>query len=185
MGGDPYRGMAIADIDQDGRLDLATPNPDHVGIAFGTDAERFEFGRSSRITTRAPFAVALGDLSGDGVVDLVIASETANVVRVLLGDGTGAFAEAAQSPLDMPTGAKKIILGDFNGDGVRDAAIPNYMSRDVLLLLGGPSMRIAWVNGGEHPWGAVAVDLNEDGTDDLVLLDYTSSKGTLYLSRNE
>jgi hypothetical protein len=185
MGGDPYRGMAIADIDQDGRLDLATPNPDHVGIAFGTDPERFEFGRSTRMTTRAPFAVALGDLSGDGIVDLVIASETDPNVRVLLGDGTGAFTAAGDSPFEASRGAKKIVLGDVNGDGVRDAAIPNYMSQDVLLLLGGPSIRTAWARGGEHPWGAVAVDLNEDGTDDLVLLDYTSSKGTLYLSRNE
>jgi hypothetical protein len=156
-----------------------------VGIAFGTDVERFEFGRSSRITTGAPFAVALGDLSGDGIVDFVIASETDPNVRVLLGDGTGAFTAAGDSPFEASRGAKKIVLGDVNGDGVRDAAIPNYMSQDVLLLLGGPSIRTAWARGGEHPWGAVAVDLNEDGTDDLVLLDYTSSKGTLYLSRNE
>lgn len=185
MGGDPYRGMAIADIDGDGRLDLATPNPDHVGIVFGASPERFEFGRTSRIPTRAPFAVALGDLSGDGIVDLVVASETANVVRVLLGDGTGAFTEAEESPFDMPTGAKKIIVGDFNGDGLRDAAITSYMSADVLLLLGGPSIRTGWVPGGEHPWGAVAVDLDEDGTDDLVILDYASSEGAVYLSRRE
>jgi hypothetical protein len=185
MGGDPYRGMAIADIDRDGRLDLATPNPDHVGIAFGTDTERFEFSRTSRVTARAPFAVALADVSGDGIVDLVIASETARVVRVLLGDGTGAFAEKDDSPIDSFTGAKRIVLGDFNGDGVQDAAIPNYMSSDVLLLLGGPSIGTGSVRGGEHPWGAAAADLNQDGRDDLVLLDYGSSEGTLYLSRHE
>jgi hypothetical protein len=89
--------------------------------------------------------VALGDLSGDGIVDLVIASETDPNVRVLLGDGTGAFTAASDSPFEASRGAKKIVLGDFNGDGVRDAAIPNYMSRDVLLLLGGPA-RWLWTS---------------------------------------
>ena len=185
MGGDPYRGMAVADIDLDGRLDLVTPNPDHVGIAFGTNPEQFEFGRSARISTRAPFAVALGDVSDDGLLDLVVASETDPNVRVFLGDGTGEFTAAADSPFEATRGAKRIVLGDFDGDGVQDAAIPNYTSRDVLLLLGGASIRTAWVTGGEHPWGAAAVDLNEDGTDDLILLDYGSSEGTLYLSRHE
>ncbi|MHC4611681.1 MAG: FG-GAP repeat domain-containing protein, partial [Planctomycetota bacterium] len=184
MGGDPYRGMAVADIDRDGRLDLATPNPDHVGIALGTNPERLEFGPSARITTRAPFAVALGDLSGDGIVDLVVASETGPNVHILLGDGTGGFAEAGDSPLGTPRGAKKIVLGDFNGDGVRDAAITNYTSTNVLLILGGPSIHTGSLPGGEHPWGAVAVDLNEDGRDDLLILDYESPRGILYLSRD-
>jgi hypothetical protein len=29
----------------------------------------------------------------------------------------------------------------------------------------------------------VTVDLNEDGRDDLLILDYDSSRGTLYLTR--
>jgi hypothetical protein len=40
MGGDPYRGIAVADIDRDGRLDLATPNPDHVGMTEPVNSPR-------------------------------------------------------------------------------------------------------------------------------------------------
>ena len=32
VGGDPYRGMSLADVTGDGLADLITPNPDHVAV---------------------------------------------------------------------------------------------------------------------------------------------------------
>ncbi len=43
-------------------------------------------------------SVAVGDLNGDGIEDLVIANEGANTLTVLLGNGSGGFTPAAGSP---------------------------------------------------------------------------------------
>jgi hypothetical protein len=55
----------------------------------------------------APESVALGDVSGDGIPDLVVANEGNNTVSVLLGAGDGQFG----SRHDFETG-----WGRFRGD---------------------------------------------------------------------
>lgn len=63
VGGDPYRGMAIGDIDGDGKLDIVTPNPREVGVRLGSEAERIEFIAGPAVRAAAPFAVELPDLA--------------------------------------------------------------------------------------------------------------------------
>ncbi len=185
VGGDPYRGMAVGDINGDGRIDLITPNPREVGILLSTGPEGMDFVQASPVAAAAPFAVELVDLNGDNNLDLIAASDEGSVlVQLFLGDGRGGFREAEQSPFRAGAGGKRIVRGDFNGDGVEDAAIASYQSSEVLLLLGGShSVRTARLPGGENPWGLVAVDLNEDGKDDLVIADNANPWVTLYLSR--
>ena len=72
---------------------------------------------------------------------------------------------------------------DFNVDGVADAAVTSWRSPEVMLLLGAsPPLRTARLPGGENPWGLVSVDLNEDGKDDLVIVDNAHPHATIYLS---
>lgn len=184
VGGDPYLGMALGDLDKDGRVDLVTPNPDEVGVLLNRSGDGIAFVPAAPVQATDPFAVALGDFDGDGLLDLLTAAgEGSAVVQRFLGDGEGGFAEAADSPYQLAHGGKNIVVGDFNGDGVDDAAVSSYQSPDVLVLLGGPvAMKVSTLPGGRHPWGLAAADLNEDGRDDLIVVDDSSLTATIYLS---
>jgi hypothetical protein len=128
--------------------------------------------------------VELGDFDGDGLLDLMVASgEGSEHVELFLGDGGGGFEESESSPFSIAPGGKKIAVGDFNGDGIADAVVASYQSSKVLVLLGGrDSIRNGYLPGGEHPWGLVATDLNEDGNDDLIVADDANPRAAVYLS---
>lgn len=183
-GGDPYRGMAVGDVNSDGKPDLVTPNPTEVGILINTSNEQISFVQTSLVTADAPFAVELGDFNGDNMLDLIVASdEGSQLVELFLGNGHGDFEEADVSPFHSAPGGKKIAVGDFNGDGIGDAAVSSYQSADVFVLLGGTELiRTGYLPGDKHPWGLAVADLNRDGLDDLVIGDDTTHRALVYLS---
>jgi hypothetical protein len=187
VGGDPYRGMAVGDINADGSLDLVTPNPREVGVLLNAGEEGIAFLPADPVDAEAPFAVELGDFNGDGWLDLIAASDEGSpLVELFWGDGRGGFEEADDSPYHFAPGGKNIVVGDFNGDGIEDAAVTCYLSSDVLVLLGGrDAMRMGYIVGGENPWGMAVTDLNRDGKDDLVIADDKADRAVVYLSLNQ
>jgi len=77
--------------------------------------------------------VALGDLNGDGKLDIVVAntgSDNDGSVSVLLGRGDGTFADS----VDYPVGGfpNAVVVGDLNADGKLDVIIADS-GKSVLL----------------------------------------------------
>ena len=87
--------VVVADLNGDGKLDLAVVNDDggRVTIQFGNGDGTFQ----SAFVVQAsalPFflnSIYAADLNGDGKIDLAVGSAHSNVVAVLLNSGDGKF----------------------------------------------------------------------------------------------
>ncbi len=80
----------------------------------------------------APSSIALGNTSGHGSADLVVARAGDNSVAILHGKGDGSFS----APTAYPVGnqPRSIALADFDGDGLADVAVSNFQDDTVSVL---------------------------------------------------
>lgn len=183
VGGDPYRGFAVGDINGDGSLDVVTPNQNDIGIMINTSVKKISFGLSQLPQTQSPFAVELAEMNGDGNLDLVVATN-GSLISIIPGDGEGQFNEKEKTEIRTAAGAKQIAIGDINGDGIQDALISNW-SGEILAVLG--SKTAIEVVRFKHPktpnpWGVALADLNGDGKSDLIIADGNGKLAVTYVS---
>ncbi len=125
--------IAVGDLNGDGKLDIATANfgSANVSVLLGNGDDTFTAMTGSPFTVGTkPKGIAIGDINGDGILDLATANLTGNNVSVLIGTGTTFSAQTAYTfpPSGSPGG---ITIGDFNGDGISDVA-------EVGSATGGP-----------------------------------------------
>jgi len=130
--------------------------------------------------------VATGDFNGDGKLDLAVANFGGPSVSILLGNGTGGFAAAADIALAGQLNPSAVAVGDFNGDGTPDLAVTmsygfsNITPGYVTVLLGNGSGGFgtpANFSVGGTPASLATGDFNGDGKLDLAVAN--SLVGTL------
>jgi len=196
------RGLAAADFDGDGFLDLANTNytSSSVTLFRGDGAGGFAAWRSIRVAPHSagipfPNQVLVGDLDGDGDPDLASTNIGGSRVNVIRNLGGGQFAvpvdwRIPRIPEERPsmTGAK---LDDVDLDGDLDVV-------GGALMLSGPQRVYVFRNTGDatfgprefmisspagYAWAPALGDLDGDGRKDLAL--GTALAGFISLNRNE
>ena len=133
------RAVALGDLNNDGVLDLVTSGEATSGSTQGYATVRLGIGDGSFGAATSLFAergssdgvsdaVVLGDLNGDGVLDLVTAGQADNgiaqgyaTIRLGIGDGSFGTATSYATEQGATLGhSYSVTLGDLNGDGVLD-----------------------------------------------------------------
>ncbi len=149
--------------------------PDPGGVAFPAVSSSYAVGEFPR-------SVAIGDLNGDQVPDLVVANDESSSVSVLLGTGDGTFGPAATVPAgDAPGSA---IVVDTDGDHVLDLVVTKQNTDEVSVMLGngdgtfGVAVEYAV---GDRPYTVAADDLNGDLVTDLVVANVDSNDVSVLL----
>jgi hypothetical protein len=197
-GANPYA-VAVGDLNGDGQLDLviANFNDNTVSVLLNTTAPGAATptfaAKQDFATGTNPASVAVGDLNGDGKLDLVIANLADSTVSVLLNTtAPGAATPTFAAHQDFPTGAspESVTVGDLNGDGQLDLVVANYNSNTVSVLLNTTAPGAATATFAAHqdfPTGVVPQcvtvgDLNGDGKLDLVIANYSDSTVSVLLN---
>jgi hypothetical protein len=83
-------------------------------------------------TASGPDSLDVGDINGDGILDLVTANASSNNVSVLLGSVGGVFQNHTDHPTNL--GPQSILIADFNRNGKLDMAVADSQASAVTIL---------------------------------------------------
>ena len=178
--------VMVADLNADGRPDIATANAGNsVSIFLGRGDATFQR-TAGPMADKEPSALAVGDLDGNGALDLVTPCATSNTLAVLLGNGDGTF--GARSYATGP-GPASVTIADLDGDGRADLVTSNLGSwpdflgtASVLLGAGDGTFRPkADFLAGTGPQSVAVADFDGNGLPDLALASPWTNWITLLL----
>ncbi len=191
--------VTLCDVNEDGKLDLivANFNSNNVSVLLNSTAPGAatpSFAAKQDFDTgEAPLFIAVGDLNGDGKLDLAVANLHVSTVSVLLNTtnlGTATPGFAVKQDVDTGANPRSVTLGDLNGDSKLDLAVVNAGSNTVSVLLNTTAPGSATASftakrdfaAGTAPVSITVGDLNSDGKLDLVVANINSNNVSVLLN---
>jgi hypothetical protein len=189
--------LAVGDFNGDGKPDIAMTNYTYfetlrppvfritesdVRVFLGNGDGTFQDPRSYQ-TELIPGSVAVADVNGDGIADLIVAGQrpysySDGAVGVLLGNGDGTF--RAVQLYAAGSYPQSVAVGDLNGDGHPDIVVVNSTAGTVNVLLGNGDGTFQPAQSyvvGPNPMSVVVGDFNGDGLSDVAVANQGPGNG--------
>ncbi len=152
----------------------------------------------------SPRSVAIGDLNGDGILDLAVANAGSVVndlivdgsdnVSVLVGIGDGTFAPVTAADIyEAGTAPVFVATEDLNADGILDLVVANSGSDNVSVLLGNNdgsgksdgTFAALGYDVGTNPFSLALGYLNADLILDLVVVNSGSANVSVLMGNGD
>ncbi|MBL7994544.1 VCBS repeat-containing protein [bacterium] len=186
------RGVAVGDVDGDGKPDVVITNNGGTTISVFRNTST-----SGAITLdpkvdftmgNGPNMVAIGDVDGDGKADLVVASEfSSGMISIFRNTGTvGTISFAAKVDSMTGSGPWGVAIGDVDGDGKPDIVNANAGNNTVSVFrntgtIGSISLdpKIDFATG-SYPLGVAIGDVDGDGKSDIVVTNYSGASVSVF-----
>ncbi|MFT5286600.1 MAG: hypothetical protein ACI8TQ_002770 [Planctomycetota bacterium] len=149
---------AVADLDNDGTLDMVTSTSevfqsvlqDLVQVRLNPGDGKFDV-PSLYPSGAKPVDIAIGDLTGNGSPDIIVANKelpiftpTDGGISILANRGDGSFDPRIEQSL--PGQMQTVVLRDFDGDGDLDVCVGNQSTFFFPAL--NPTRVLTLINGG-------------------------------------
>lgn len=189
----PYQRLRTADFNKDNKPDIVTTNLDGNSVTILLGDGKMGFSKKLFAAGNTPFGVAVGDINGDGNIDLAIINSPTisggksgkDGLTILLGDGHGNFTMLKGSPFKTGLGPTRVAIGDLNDDGINDIVVSNYKSNFISVFYmnknGMQSSTQLVIGKGSD--GITIFDLDGDGKKDIIATSSNENKVTLFFGK--
>ena len=184
----PAFAVAVADLNGDGKLDLAVNVNSGIAILLNIGSGNF----SPAVYYSGPGGtanpgIAIGDVNGDKHPDVFVTNYTGTVVE-FLNSGTGTFTlKGTVGALGL--GTQFVTLADINGDKKLDLVVADqngeiwtFYGKGDGTFTNGPGYPL---QGSSVPYSLILADFNKDGALDILELDDSEPIALVALGRGD